>query len=188
MVEIQAPQPHEERSLVSSLAIAALIIGILAFIVGFAVGKISLAASSSQGLKQQPTAVAGWSLYTDKDNLFALSYPPDWKAQKHAKADADGVQIQGNKGYVDTWLLVDQPFLLGEKQQNALSGQNTLEVDVRGNKASGTLYKYKAGNYFLVLVLGDTTTTPQVTFWAQADDDTTKDTVLKIIGSFNFLN
>lgn len=191
VVQIAPPKPKSEtKSLIISIAAVAFMIGVLAFSVGFIIGKINLAASTSQTPKESsPSAsVAGWPAYSDEENLFYISYPKDWKAKKHGESDYDGVKITFKKGYVDLWLLVAQPFLLGEKHQKAIESEEEISVNVAGSEASGVQYNYKAGNYFIVLVLPNSQTSPQVTFWVEADDDKTREEALKIVESFQFLN
>ena len=89
---------------------------------------------------------------------------------------------------VDLWLLVDQPFLLGEKHQKVVKSEEEIKVEISGTEASGVQYNYKAGNYFIVLILPDSQTSHQVTFWVEADDEKTREETLKIIESFQFQN
>lgn len=191
VVAIPPPQPKKEtKSLIITIGVIALVIGLLAFGGGFIIGKINLAASTSPTPKEStPSAsVAGWSIYSDEEALFSLSHPREWKAKKHQSADYEGVKITAKKGYVDLWLLVDQPFLLGEKHQKVIESEEEIKVDISGTEATGVQYNYKAGNYFIVLILTDTQTSPQVTFWVEADDEKTREETLKIVKSFEFQN
>ncbi len=187
-----APPPTRSgtKSLIFALTAFALISGVLAFSLGFIIGKVNVAGTSTQPPKEStPSAlIAGWLVYLDKEALFSISHPKNWKTKKHDQSDYEGVRIEGSKGYVDLWLLVDQPFLLGEKHQKVINSEEELSVNVEGRTAPGTQYNYKAGNFFIVLVLPDTETSPQITFWVEVDDDKTRQEALKIVESFKFLN
>src|SRR3989344_5803281 len=191
VIQVEAPNPAgETRSLVTSLALFALIVGIISFAGGFGIGKINLSASSSQTLSSaSPSAkIEGGGVYVDKENLYAISYPKKWEAQKHESGDYAGVKITSSKGTVDLWLLVDQPFLLGEKHQSAIESEGEISVNINGKDVKGTKFNYKAGNFFIILVLPDTANSPQVTFWLEADDEETNEEVIKTVQSFEFLN
>ncbi len=191
VVQIAPPQPKREtKSLIITISIIAFVTGLLAFGGGFIVGKINLAASTSQTPKESTSSasIAGWSTYSDKEAQFSISHPKDWKANKHSSADYEGVKITAKKGYVDLWLLADQPFLLGEKHQKAIESEEEIKVKISDKEASGVQYNYKAGNYFIVLILPDSQTSPQVTFWLEADDEKTREETLKIVESFQFQN
>jgi hypothetical protein len=191
IVQIAPPQPKKEtKSLIITISIIAFVIGLIAFGGGFLIGKINLAASTSEIPKEStPSAsVAGWSVYYDEETLFSVSHPKDWKAKKHSSEDYSGVKITAKKGYVDLWLLVDQPFLLGEKHQKAIESEEEIKVKISDKEALGVQYNYKAGNYFIMIILPDSQTSPQVTFWVEADDEKTRDETLKIVESFQFQN
>ncbi|MEX0616815.1 MAG: hypothetical protein WD231_03340 [Candidatus Woykebacteria bacterium] len=191
VIKVSPPSTSSDRrSLIIALFAVLLIIGILTFAAGFLIGKLNYAASNNKISKESSpsAAIAGWSLYKDDEAQFALSHPKEWDTKKHEKSDYEGVKISSKKGYVDLTLLTDQPFSLSEKHQKALDKEEPLEISVGEKKASGTSYKYKAGNYLMVLVLPDTETTPQVTFWLEADEDQTKDEALKIVESFKFFS
>lgn len=190
VVQIKPPSIHETRSLIIAMIGVGLVIGILAFSIGFIVGRINLAASGTQVPKEaSPSAAhADWSLYIDEDALFYISNPAKWEAKKHAASDYEGVKINSQKGYVDLWLLVDQPYFLGEKHQKAIESEEEIKVTVGEREATGTQYNYKAGNFFMVLILPATETEPQVTFWVEADDAKTREETLKIVESFTFMN
>lgn len=191
VVQVAAPNTKSEtRSLIFSIAVVASVIGITTFAIGFTIGKINLAASNSQAPKVSTpsAAVAGWDIYSDNDSLFSISHPKNWKAKKHDAADYEGAKITSKKGSVDFWLLVDQPFLLGDKHKKVIESEEDIKITIDGVEAAGTKFNYKAGNFFIVLVLPSTENTPQVTFWLEADDDKTREEVTKIVESFQFLN
>ena len=124
----------------------------------------------------------------DEENLYAVSYPNKWEAKGHVESDYNGVRISSKKGYVDLWLLVDQPFFLGAKHQKAIESEEEIVVTIDEREVMGSQFNYKAGNFFIILVLGDTANTPQVTFWVEADDEKTKEEALAIVQSFEYLN
>ena len=191
IVQVVAPHAQSEtKSLIFSIAVVAFVIGITTFTIGFTIGKINLAASNSQAPKVSTpsAAVAGWEIYSDNDSLFSISHPKEWGAKKHETADYEGVRISTEEGYVDLWLLVDQPFLLGEKHKKVIESEEEIKITIDGIEVSGTNYNYKAGNFFIVLVLPSSENTPQVTFWLEADDDKIKEEVTKIVESFQFSN
>jgi len=190
---IQVTPPHsksETRSLIFSIAIVTLVIGLVAFVIGFTIGKINIVASNTKAPKisTPSAAVEGWAIYSDKDALFSISHPKEWEAKKHEASDYEGVKIASKKGSVDFWLLVDQPFLLGEKHKKVIESEEDINITIDGREASGTQFNYKAGNFFIVVVLPNTENTPQVTFWLEADDSKTREEAEKIVESFEFLN
>ena len=186
VVQIKPPAPHETRLVIITLIIFIFIIGILSAAAGFLIGKISSSGNTNISQGSSPTIPSGWSTYKDDTTKFSIAYPKEWKANLHGKSDYEGVKITGKNGYVNLWTLVDQPLLLGEKHQKALEKEEDISVNIADKKAEGASYKYKAGNYFVVLVAPDGPTTPQVTFWVEADDEKVKDEALKIVESFRF--
>lgn len=189
IVRVKAPlQNNEIRRLIISLVIFLGVVALLAFVVGFALGKINLEARSTQTPQSaSPSAkVAGWKLFNDSEAQFAISHPEKWEANKNDSSDYAGVKLTSKKGSVSLWLLADQPFLLGEAHQKALESQEDTEATIDSREATGTKYNYKAGNFFIVLVLKGAENTPQVTFWIEADDEKTRDEALKIVESFDF--
>jgi len=150
IVQVVAPHAQSEtKSLIFSIAVVAFVIGIATFTIGFTIGKINLAASNSQTPKiSTPSAtVAGWEIYSDNDSLFSISHPKEWDAKNHEASDYEGVRISTEKGYVDFWLLVDQPFLLGEKHKKVIESEEEIKITINGVEVSGTKYNYKAGNF-----------------------------------------
>ena len=188
VVQIEPPAPHETRSVIIILIILIFIVGILSAAAGFFIGKINSGSKTKISQGFTPTIPSGWSTYRDDTTKFSIAYPKEGKTDMHNQSDYEGVKISFDKGYVNLWLLVDQPLLLGEKHQKALEKEEDISVNIADKKAEGTSYKYKAGNYFIVLVLPNSPTTPQVTFWAEADETKVKDEALKIIETFRFTN
>ena len=186
VVQIKPPAPHETRLVIITLVIFIFIIGILSAVGGFFIGKISSSGNTKISQGSSPTIPSGWSTYKDDTTKFSIAYPKEGKTDMHNQSDYEGVKISFDKGYVNLWLLVDQPLLLGEKHQKALEKEEDISVNIADKKAEGASYKYKAGNYFVVLVAPDGPTTPQVTFWVEADDEKVKDEALKIVESFRF--
>ena len=191
VVKVEAPKTSgSARSLAGALALVAFVIALLAFGVGFAAGKITLTASSAQTPKtSSPSAkIAGGGVFVDEENLYAVSYPNKWEAKGHAESDYSGVRIDSKKGYVDLWLLVDQPFFLGEKHQKVIESEGEIVVTIDEREVKGSQFNYKAGNFFIVLILADTANSPQVTIWIEADDEEIREEALSIVQSFEFLN
>jgi hypothetical protein len=191
IIQVESPvSAGSQRSLYTSLAILAGVLGLLAFSVGFGIGKINLSISNSPTLTTTtPSAkIEGGGVYVDEESQFAISYPKKWEVEKHDASDYAGVKLISNKGSVDLWLLVDQPFLLGAKHQKAIESDEELTLSINDLEVKGTQFNYKAGNFFVVSVLPDSTNSPQVTFWLEADDEKTKEEVISITQSFEFLN
>ena len=191
VIQVEAPKTKgTDRSLYLHLAIFALGVGSLAFILGFGVGKINLSVSdASIPTSATPSAkIKGGGLYVNEENLFAISYPTKWEIKKHGDADFPGAKFISKKGSVDFWLLADQPYLLGSKHRKAIESEEEFTITIDDREIKGTRFNYKAGNFFMVLVLPGTTSSPQVTFWLEADDEKTKEETLNIVRSFEFLN
>ena len=127
-------------------------------------------------------------MYVEEENLFAISYPQSWETKRHDSSNFVGTKLSSKKGTVEFWLLVDQPFLLGSKHQKAIESEEEITITVDDREVIGTQFNYKAGNFFIVLVLPGTANSPQVTFWLEADDEKTKEETLSITQSFEFLN
>lgn len=190
VIQVAAPKTKgADKSLYISLAVFAAVVGILAFTLGFGIGKINLSVSNTQTpTTASPSAkIEEGGLYID-ESLFAVSYPKNWDVEKHDSSDFPGAKFISKKGTVDLWLLVDQPFLLGSKHQKALESDEEITVTIDDKEIKGTQFNYKAGNFFIVLVLPGTANSPQVTFWLEADDEKTKEETLSIAESFEFLN
>ena len=191
IIQVESPKTKgTDRSLYIHLAILAIGIGFLGFILGFGIGKINLSISdTSIPTSATPSAkIKGGGVYVDEENLFAISYPTKWEIKKHADSDFPGAKFISKKGSVDFWLLADQPYLLGSKHRKAIESEEEFAVTVDDREIKGTQFNYKAGNFFMVLVLPGTTNSPQVTFWLEADDEKTKEESLSIVQSFEFLN
>ena len=142
-------------------------------------GEIKGIASSASA-----TQTSDQLLFKDKVNQFSISYPKTWAAQAHE--NADGVKISKEENSVDLWLRFDKTVALSDDQKSGLKSTDSSTLEINGQPAILTTYEYKAGNFFIVVVLPATLEKPQATFWISAADSENRDVATKIVNSFKF--
>lgn len=189
IVEISSPTKKvSSLSLITTLILFLSILVLLAITLGYLLGK-NQSNQPQIDSKDQVVKITdkgdGISEYFDPNEKISLVYPSNWKAARKEKGPKGGV-FETTTGSVEFWLIVDQPLTLSSEQKEGVEKFNKIEIEINKQKATGTEYLYKAGNYLTIVQLKAKGSQPQVTFWLKSKDQKTYQTSLDIVKSLTF--